>query len=80
MIEAEAEIVRLTHDYAFANDRFQVDDVVDLFTADGIFDMRPIGLDLYQGREQIRDFFERERRALSHVMRDHEPPDRSRWR
>lgn len=63
-----AAIVRLTHDYALYNDTFRVDELVDLFTDDAVFDMRPAGLDRYEGREAIRDFFEREKRALSHVM------------
>jgi ketosteroid isomerase-like protein len=63
-----AEIVRLIHDYAFYNDTFEVDRLVDLFVEDAWFDMRPSGLDRYDGREAIRDFFEREKRALSHVV------------
>jgi ketosteroid isomerase-like protein len=61
-------IERLTHDYALLNDTFQVDDLVALFVDDAFFDMTPVGLGRYEGREGIRDFFERERRALSHVM------------
>jgi hypothetical protein len=63
-----ADIVRLTHDYALYNDTFQVDDLVALFVSDATFDMTPAGLDCYRGRDAIRDFFERERRALSHVF------------
>jgi ketosteroid isomerase-like protein len=62
-----ADIVRLTHDYALFNDTFQVDELVSLFTPDAVFDMVPAGLDRYVGRDAIRDFFERERRALSHL-------------
>ena len=68
MTDSRPEIVRLTHDYALANDTFDVDAVVGLFLPDGVFDMRPIGLDAYRGHAEIRDFFERERRALAHVM------------
>jgi ketosteroid isomerase-like protein len=63
-----AAIVRLTHDYALYNDTFQVDRLVDLFVSDAWFDMEPAGLEHYVGRDAIRDFFEREKRALSHVM------------
>ncbi len=63
-----SSIVRLTHDYALYNDTFQVDQLVDLFVSDAWFDMEPAGLERYEGRDAIRDFFERERRALSHVM------------
>ena len=68
MADACAEIVRLTHDYALANDSFEVEEVVGLFASDGVFDMRPIGLGVYAGHDEIRDFFEREKRALTHVM------------
>lgn len=61
------DIVRLTHDYAFYNDTFMVDALVDLFVEDAWFDMQPAGLRRYTGREAIRDFFEKEKRALSHV-------------
>jgi ketosteroid isomerase-like protein len=61
-------IVRLTHDYALYNDTFRVDDLVGLFVEDAWFDMKPAGLDVYEGLAAIRDFFEREKRALSHVM------------
>jgi ketosteroid isomerase-like protein len=63
-----AQIVRLTHDYALYNDTFQVDRLVNLFMPDAWFDMEPAGLDRYVGREAIREFFQREERALSHVM------------
>lgn len=62
------DIVRLTHDYALYNDTFRIDELVDLFVPDAHFDMVPAGLARYEGREEIREFFERERRALSHVF------------
>ncbi len=61
-------IERLTHDYALLNDTFQVDALVELFTEDAWFDMEPVGLRRYDGRAAIRDFFERERRAMAHLM------------
>lgn len=63
-----AQIVRLTNDYAIYNDTFQVDLLVDLFVPDAWFDMQPAGLGRYEGHDAIRDFFLREKRALSHVM------------
>jgi hypothetical protein len=63
-----AAIVRLTHDYAFYNDTFDVERLVGLFLPDGWFDMTPSSLERYEGREAIREFFLREERALSHVM------------
>lgn len=61
-------IERLTYDYAYYNDTFQVDKLVELFVEDATFDMRGVGLGTYEGKAEIRDFFEREKRALSHVM------------
>jgi ketosteroid isomerase-like protein len=61
-------IVRLTHDYAFYNDTFDLDALVALFVDGAYFDMQPAGLDRYDGVPAIREFFERERRALSHVV------------
>ncbi len=63
-----AQIVRLTHDYALYNDTFQVDLLVNLFMPDAWFDMKPAGLDCYVGQDAIREFYQREERALSHVM------------
>jgi ketosteroid isomerase-like protein len=69
LVDAEvARIVRLTHDYALYNDTFQVERLIELFMPDAWFDMRPAGLECYEGREAIHAFFEREKRALSHVM------------
>lgn len=61
-------IVRLTHDYAMLNDTFQVDELMTLFAEGAFFDMEPVGLRRYEGLDAIRDFFEREARALEHLM------------
>jgi ketosteroid isomerase-like protein len=61
-------IVRLTHDYAMLNDTFQVDELMGLFAEGAFFDMEPVGLRRYEGLDAIRDFFEREARALDHLM------------
>jgi ketosteroid isomerase-like protein len=63
-----ADIVRLTHDYALYNDTFRIDELVELFVAGAWFDMEPAGLGRYEGRDAIRAFFEKERRALSHLF------------
>ncbi len=62
------DIVRLTHDYALYNDTFRIDELMSLFATDAFFDMAPAGLERYDGVEKIREFFEKEERALSHVM------------
>jgi ketosteroid isomerase-like protein len=61
-------IVRLTHEYAFLNDTFRLEELVETFTADAVFDMVPAGMGRYEGREAIRGFFVRERRAMAHLM------------
>jgi ketosteroid isomerase-like protein len=61
-------IQRLTYDYAFFNDTFRVDELVALFTEDGVFDLSSAGLERYEGHAAIRAFFERERRAVTHLM------------
>jgi ketosteroid isomerase-like protein len=63
-----AAIIRLTHDYAFANDRFDVEAVVGLFLATGTFDMTAFGMRRYEGVHGLRAYFEKEARVLSHLM------------
>lgn len=48
------QIRRLAHSYAKAIDQGQVDDVVALFTADGIWDPRTIGMDVARGAHELR--------------------------
>lgn len=62
------QLGQLLNRYAFYNDTFQVEELVALFVEDASFDMTEAGMGRYEGREQIRDFFEREKRALSNVM------------
>ena len=68
MMDDVQAIVRLTHDYALLNDTFQVDALMELFADGAVFDMTPVGLRRYEGRDAIRRFFEREREAMSHLM------------
>lgn len=43
-VDADVEqIQRLISDYAWSIDNFHLDDLVDLFTEDAVFDMRPFG-------------------------------------
>ncbi len=67
-VEDILEIERLVNRYALLNDTFQVEELVALFTPEAYFDMVPAGLERYQGREAIREFFLKEKRALSHLM------------
>lgn len=63
-----AAIIRLTHAYALANDRFEIDALVALFAPDATIDFTAFGMRRYEGRDEIRRYFEKERSVLSHVM------------
>jgi hypothetical protein len=67
-VEQHDAIARLTFDYAFFNDTFRVDELVELFAPDAVLDFTRAGLSRLEGRDSIRDFFERERRAVTHLM------------
>jgi len=56
-LEAVHEIMNLESQYAFAADTRQVDLYLDLFTEDGVIDLRPYG-ERIEGREAIRRFRE----------------------
>ncbi|NQT48646.1 MAG: nuclear transport factor 2 family protein [Chloroflexi bacterium] len=56
-LEAIQEITNLESQYAFAADTRQVDIYVNLFTEDGVIDLRPYG-ERIMGREAIRRFRE----------------------
>lgn len=64
----DREIVRLTYEYALANDRFDVDAVVALFAEGGAIDMTEFGMRRYEGLAAIRAYFEKEASVLSHLM------------
>jgi hypothetical protein len=73
-MDAHHDIVRLTNDYAFYNDTFQVDLLVGLFAPDAVYDMGPVGLGRLVGQNELRVFFEREARAvrsLAHFTTNH---------
>src|SRR3954466_3181393 len=65
---AEDAIERLTYEYAFYNDTFQIEPLVALFAPDGVLDFTRAGMRRHEGHASIRDYFEREQRALSHLM------------
>lgn len=52
------EIRRLTSDYAWAIDRFELDELMELFTEDGVFDMTPLGAPAAsEGQAAVREGF-----------------------
>jgi ketosteroid isomerase-like protein len=67
-VEQHAAIERLTHEYAFLNDTFRIDELVALFAPDAVLDFTQAGLRRHEGHDSIHDYFERERRAVTHLM------------
>lgn len=57
-LQDRAEIQELTARYAFYVDNRRVDDMVELWTDDGVFDASATGLSRIDGRAAIRRFFE----------------------
>lgn len=75
-VDADVEqIRRLTSDYAWAIDNFQLDDLVDLFTEDAIFDMRAFGAPAAaEGKAAVREGFAaliEGLRGCVHMMMNH---------
>jgi ketosteroid isomerase-like protein len=63
-----AVIEQLTYRYALYNDTFRIDELVDLFTPDGVIDFTQVGMRRHEGRDSVRGYFEHERRVVSHLM------------
>jgi ketosteroid isomerase-like protein len=61
-------IRRLTHDYAWFVDTFDIEGLMLQFTEDAVFDATPVGLVRLDGAGSIRAFFEDEFLQMSHQM------------
>lgn len=61
-------IRRLTHDYAWFVDTFDIEGLMQQFTSDAVFDATPVGLVRLEGANQIRAFFEDEFTMMAHQM------------
>lgn len=71
---AELEIIRATHRYARGLDRFDPEEALSAFTDDAVWDATPVGLERFEGRQQIRGFFERDSQAIAnqfHIITNH---------
>jgi ketosteroid isomerase-like protein len=72
---AELEEIRaLTHRYGLALDTFDLDGIVDVFTPDGIFDCSAFGLEVCDGQESIRTFFDHNQQVMAnqiHMFSNH---------
>ncbi|MGE3620958.1 MAG: nuclear transport factor 2 family protein [Acidimicrobiia bacterium] len=65
------EIHELTNRYGYYNDSRRLDDLLDLWTEDAVFDETAVGLERLEGRPAIRRFFDATTgavRSRSHVM------------
>ena len=70
-VEDRVDIIDLTHRYAQHIDHFELDELLDLWTDDAVFDERPVGLYHSVGRPAIRTFFENDfavRKASIHAI------------
>lgn len=71
---AELQIVQATHRYARGLDRFDPEEALSAFTEDAVWDATAVGLERFEGHEQIRAFFERDAEAIAsqfHVITNH---------
>lgn len=59
---------RLTHDYAWCVDTFNLDGLVELFTEDAVFDGTPTGVAYMGGATAIRDFFQAQFAMTTHML------------
>ena len=69
-----AEIVQATYLYARGLDRFDPKEALSAYTDDAVWDASAVGLQRYQGREEVLAFFERDSGSMAeqyHVMTNH---------
>jgi ketosteroid isomerase-like protein len=69
-----AEIVQATHLYARGLDRFDPKEALSAYTDDAVWDATGVGLERYEGRDQVLAFFERDAGSMSeqyHLMTNH---------
>lgn len=68
------EIQGATHRYARGLDRFDPQEALSAFTDDAVWDATPVGMERFEGREQILGFFERDADAIAdqfHIITNH---------
>lgn len=72
--EDRAEIIQATHLYARGLDRFDPKEALAAYTDDAVWDATGVGLERYEGREQVLAFFERDAGSMAeqfHLMTNH---------
>ncbi|MBB3665200.1 ketosteroid isomerase-like protein [Prauserella sediminis] len=68
------EIMQLSHLYARGLDRFDPLEALSAFSDDAVWDATAVGLDRFEGREKIREFFERDAASVAdqfHIITNH---------
>ena len=69
-----AEIVQATYLYARGLDRSDPKEAISAYTDDAVWDASSVGLERYEGREQVLAFFERDAASMAeqfHIMTNH---------
>ncbi|MDZ5621037.1 nuclear transport factor 2 family protein [Nocardioides sp. HM23] len=62
------EIRRLSAVYARGLDRFDMEEVMQIFAVDSVFDATPVGMEEYKGVDAIRDFFVHNQEVMNDQM------------
>lgn len=68
------EIMQLSHVYARGLDRFDPAEALSAFSGDAVWDATAVGLERFEGREKIREFFERDAGSVAdqfHIITNH---------
>lgn len=71
---AQRDIIQATHRYARGLDRFDPGEALSAFTPDAVWDATPVGLERFDGEEQILKFFERDAEVMAnqvHIVTNH---------
>ena len=69
-----AEIIQATYLYARGLDRQDPKEAISAYTDDAVWDASAVGLERYEGREQVLAFFERDAASMAeqfHIMTNH---------
>jgi ketosteroid isomerase-like protein len=69
-----ADILQATHRYARGLDRFDPKEALSAYTDDAVWDATAVGLERYEGREQVLAFFERDAGSMAeqcHLITNH---------
>ncbi|WP_166132975.1 nuclear transport factor 2 family protein [Nocardioides ochotonae] len=70
----ELDIIRATHTYALGLDTFEPELALSAFAEGAVWDATAVGLERYEGLEQIREFFENDAKAIArqfHILTNH---------